>query len=273
MNSEEITPDENVFIEQIKIGLEILIKRSLFEGIKTPKRYSALRSHHKKKSLAHTSLIHEIIKKSEQKEDNLSFRPAHMRLKLPEDLRNIQYSDLSDLMYSLNKCSIVNHTSELPKNPGHPFTEADKRIDDDIPGVKSNYTLSTYLRKISMVIEKPKVQKILYQHLLNTGLLMKLYKNGSLIASNIKKRNDIATAKNFIRTTKPSQMTNEKNLEKIFQKDNKKLISMNKAAMEREANNWSKKFVLEHKADEYLRLYLLGGIFYYMAYKNYRESS
>ena len=68
-------------------------------------------------------------------------------------------------------------------------------------------------------------------------------------------------------------MTNEKNLENIFQKDNKKLMSMNKDEIEKEANNWSKKFVIEHKADEYLWLYKLGGIVYYMAYKNYPESS
>jgi hypothetical protein len=51
-----------------------------------------------------------------------------MRLKLPEDLRNIQYSDLSDILYSLNECNLVNHTSELPKKPGRPV-EADKRIE------------------------------------------------------------------------------------------------------------------------------------------------
>jgi hypothetical protein len=272
MTIEDITPDEHIFIEQIKIGLEFLVNLGIFERIKTPERYSNLRSHHKKKSLAHTSLIHELIKKSEEHDNNLPFRPVNMRLKLPEDLRNIQYSDLSDILYSLNECNIVNHTSELPRKPGHPVTEADKRI-DDIPGIKSNYELSTYLRKISKVLENPQVQEILYQHLLNSGLLVKLYKNGSLIASEIKKRNDITTAKNFIRTTKTPQMTNERNLENIFQKDNKKILSMKRDDIEEEANNWSKKFVIEHKADEYLWLYKLGSVFYYMAYKNYLRSN
>ena len=252
--------------------MELLINKSILERIKNPERYSTLRSHHKKKSLAHTSIIHEVIRKSEQKEINLPFRPAQIRLKLPEDLRNIQYSDLSDILYSLNECNIVNHASELPKKLGHPVTEADKRI-DDIPGTKSNYTLSLYLRKIRRLLENPKVQENLYQHLLESGHLMELYRNGSLIASEIKKRNDITTAKNFIRTTKPPQMTNEKNLENIFQKDNKKISSMNKDEIEKEANTWSKKFVIEHKADEYLWLYKLGGIVYFMAYKNYPESS
>jgi DNA replication initiation complex subunit (GINS family) len=71
---------------------------------------------------------------------------------------------------------------------------------------------------------------------------MRLYKNVNLIASEFKKNNDIATAKNFIRTTKPSQMTNEQNLENIFQKDYKKLISMNKDEIEKEASNWSQNF-------------------------------
>ena len=57
------------------------------------------------------------------------------------------------------------------------------------------------------------------------------------------------------RTAKPPQMTNERNLENIFQKDNKKIKSMNKDEIEKDANNWSKKFVIEHKADEYLWLY------------------
>jgi hypothetical protein len=265
MNIEGITPDKYTSIEQIKIGLEILIKLAIFEGIKTPERYSTLRSHHKKKSLAHTSLIHEVIRKSEQKEINIPFRPANMRLKLPEDLRNIQYSDLSDILYSLNECNIVKHSSELPTKPGRPVKEADKRI----PGTKSNYTLSTYLRKITRLLEDSNVQEFLYQYLLKSGLLMELYRNVSLIASDIKKNNDIATAKNFIRTTKPSQMTNEQNLENLFQKDYKKLISLNKDEIEKEASNWSKKFLREHKADEYLWLYKLGGIIYYMAYKNY----
>jgi hypothetical protein len=267
MTNEEITPDENIFTEQIKIGLELLINKIVFEGIKTPQRYSTLRSHHKKKSLVHTFLIHEIIKKTEENENNLPFRPAQMRLTLPEDLRNIQYSDLSDILYSLNECNIVNHASELPKKPGHPVTEADKRI-DDIPGIKSNYELSTYLKKISKLLENPKIQEILYQHLLKSGLLMELYRNGSLIASETKKSNDISTAKNFIRTTKPPQMTNEKNLENIFQKDNKKISSWNKYEIDKEANKWSKKFVIENKADEYLWLYKLGGIVYHMADKN-----
>ena len=272
MINEEITPDENIFIEQIKIGLEILIKLTILDATKSPERYSTLRLHHKKKSLVHTSLIHEIIKKSEENENSLPFRPAQMRLKLPEDLRNIQYSDLSNILYSLNECNIVNHASELPKKPGHPVKEADKRI-DSIPGTKSNYRLSLYLRKIRRLLENPKVQEILYQHLLNSNLLMELYRNGSLIASEIKRSNDISTAKNFIRTTKPPQMTNEKNLENIFQKDNKKIKSMNKDEIEKEANKWSEKFVIEHKAAEYVWLYILGGIIYYMAYKNYSEST
>ena len=272
MSIGEITLDNNKFIEQIKIGLEILIKLVIFDRIKSPERYSTLRSHHKKKSLAHTSLIHELIKKSEKKEKNLPFRPAQIRLKLSEDLRNIQYSDLSDILYSLNECNIVNHASELPKKPGHPVTEADKRI-DDIPGTKSNYTLSLYLRKIRRLLENPKIQEILYQHLLNSGLLMELYRNGSLIASEIKTSNDILTAKNFVRTTKPPQMSNERNLENIFQKDNKKIKSMNKVEIEKDANKWSEKFVIEHKAAEYVWLYILGGLIYYMAYKNYSETS
>lgn len=153
MNIDEFAPEENSFIEQIKIGLEILIKLAIFDGIKTPERYSNLRSHHKKKSMAHTDLIHEAIRNSEQNENNLQFRPAQMRLKLPEDLRNIQYSDLSDILHSLNKCNIVNRTSELPKKPGHPFTEADKRI-DDIPGVKSHYTLFFLFEKNYYTLRK-----------------------------------------------------------------------------------------------------------------------
>jgi hypothetical protein len=271
MSIAEITPDENLFIEKIKIGLKMLIQLAIFDRIKTPERYSILRSHNKKKSLVHTSLIHEAIKESEQKENNLSFRPAQMRLKLPEDLRNIQYSDLSDNLYSLNKCNIINHTSARPRKPGHPLTDADKTI-DGIPGVKSNYELSAYLCKITTLLENPKIEEILYQYLLKSGLLEELYKNGSLIASEIKKMNDITTAKNFIRTTKPPQMSNEYNLEKIFERDNKRLTAMNKDEIEKEAKKWSEKFALEHNADEYLWLYKLGGIVYYMAYKNYRES-
>jgi hypothetical protein len=270
MNFDGVTTEENTLIEQIKIGLELLINKTIFGRIKTPEKYSTLRSHHKKKSLVHTSLIHEVIKKSEQKENNSPFRPAHMRLKLPEDLRNIQYSDLSDIFCSLNKCNLVNYTSELPKKPGHPVKEADKRI-DDIPGTKSHYERSIYLRKISKLLENPNVHEILYQHLLKSGLLMELYRNGSLIASEIKKRNDISTAKNFIRTTKPPTMTNERNLENIFQKDRKKIMSMNKDEIEKDANKWSEKFVIEHKAAEYVWLYKLGGIVYHMAYKNTSE--
>ena len=81
MSIEEFTPEENSFIEQIKIGLEILIKLAIFDGIKTPERYSNLRSHHKKKSLAHTYLIHEAIRKSEQNDNNLPFRPAQYEIK------------------------------------------------------------------------------------------------------------------------------------------------------------------------------------------------
>ena len=60
-----------------------------------------------------------------------------------------------------------------------------------MPGVKSNYILSNYMRKITKLLENPKVQEMLYQYLLNSRILMELYKNGSLISSNIKKRNDI----------------------------------------------------------------------------------
>ena len=129
------------------------------------------------------------------------------------------------------------------------------------------------MRKITKLLENPKVQEMLYQYLLNSHILMELYKNGSLISSNIKKRKDITTAKNFIKTSRPPQMTNEYNLAKIFERDNKRLTSMNKDEIEKEAKKWSEKFVIEHKADEYLWLYKLGEIVYYMAYKNYPESS
>jgi hypothetical protein len=37
MHIKEITPDKNTFIEQIKIGLELLINKAILEGIETPK--------------------------------------------------------------------------------------------------------------------------------------------------------------------------------------------------------------------------------------------
>jgi hypothetical protein len=49
--------------------------------------------------------------------------------------------------------------------PGHPVKEADKR-NDDIAGIKANYSLSTYLRKVTKLVENPKIQEILYQYLL-----------------------------------------------------------------------------------------------------------
>ena len=36
MSIAEITPDENLFIEKIKIGLKMLIQLAIFDRIKTP---------------------------------------------------------------------------------------------------------------------------------------------------------------------------------------------------------------------------------------------
>lgn len=181
MNS-HFSKEEIKIIDNIKIGCEELIKLVLSDRLQSSEKYAKLSSHTKHKPVVRLSTIFEILRIITKNKDK-TFRPIDIRKELPEKYKDIRYSALSDIINSLVKMKFLIKASDfsIKKHRGHPFKSEDESIDNtDIPGIKSYYTISPLLESIRKILDKQEVNESIYNHLLATGLLLKLYEKTKL---------------------------------------------------------------------------------------------
>ena len=177
-----LSKKELKIINNVKIGCEELIKRILSDILKSPKKYAKLSSHIKHKPVVRLFAIYEVLRiitKNKYK----TFRPIDIRHELPDNYKDIRYSALSDIIYSLKKMKFIIKASEISvkKHRGHPFKSMDESIDNtDIPGLKSYYTISPKLENITKILNKQEANESIYNYLLEAGLLIKLYEKTKL---------------------------------------------------------------------------------------------
>ena len=180
-----LTEEDWAIINNILVGCKKFIHRI---SDRDPKGYSKARSHHQTKSLTSTSVYHAIPKIIKEKS---KFRPSDIRENLPDKLQNIQYADLTKILQTyerMNMLSPVREEHQRRKRPGHPFKfEKDNK---SVSGPKSYKGYSNYQNIVENVLAKPEARKIIYNHLLESGLLLLHIVSNVMKALYIEKEND-----------------------------------------------------------------------------------
>jgi hypothetical protein len=100
------------------------------------------------------------------------------------------------------------------KKPGHPFTfeKGNKRIS----GPKSYKEYSNYQKVVEDVLAKPEARKVIYNHLLKSGLLQMHIVSNVMKALYIAKENDKEAAWNITQSSKPPNIVPQSKFEEGF---------------------------------------------------------
>ena len=262
------TNQEIQIIENIKTGCEELIKFILSERLESPERYVKLSSHKKHKSFVRIYAIFEVIRII-NKGNNKVFRPIDLRNELPNNYKDIRYSALSDILKSLLKMKFIIKAPELSikKHRGHPIVSSDNSRDNtNIPGLKSYYKVSPLLESTTKILDEQEANESIYNHLLETGLLIKLYEKTALTVIRSFKENDYDYALNIRKTVKLPQ--SETKTESQFLEQFKRTIEvynmMNDDEKLKRVKEWAKTFVVKQHPIEFKEIYQLGMICYNM---------
>ena len=158
-------------------------------------------------------------------------------------------------------------TSELSlkKQRGHPFKSRDESIDNtDIPGLKSYYSISPMLENITKILNKQEASEFIYNHLLETGILIKLYEKTKLSEITTFKINYVEsslTTRKIVKLPESEKKTDSQFLE-YFIKMRETYNKMSEDEVLKYAKNWAKRFVIEHKPTKFKIIYQLGMICY-----------
>jgi hypothetical protein len=227
MNS-HLSKEEIKIIDDIKIGCKELITIILSDILKSPEKYAKLSSHTKHKPVVRISAIYEVLRiitKNKYK----TFRPKDIRHELPDNYKDIRYSALSDIINSLIKIKFITKASDLSlkKQRGHPFTSRDKSNDNTgIPGLKSYYTISPLLENITKILNKKEANEFIYNYLLETGLLIKLYEKTKLSEITTFKVNYVESALTTRKIVKlpESQTKTDSQFLEYFKKERERFI-------------------------------------------------
>jgi hypothetical protein len=259
-NTSSLTDEEEIVIDIIIQGCKRLICKTSGDD---PLKYARARSHHKTKSLAHvyTNLhIYDIIQK------NPNIRPSDIRKSLPESLQSIRDADLSRILKSTVRTNILLPTEEVKRQrPGHPFS--DNNNNKSISGPKSFYKYSDFQNILERVLSKAEVRNIIYNHLLESGLLYVYHVIQGMKAGYMIKENNKEAAWNTIQATKSPNMTSQSVFDEHFSIQNRLLNQDNKNEIRGRAEDRARSVVERHSADDYIYLYRMGGLYYFSSSK------
>ena len=276
MNS-HFSKEEIKIIDNIKIGCEELINLVLSDRLQFPEKYAKLGSHTKHKPVVRLSTIFELLRLITKNKDK-TFRPIDIRKELPYNYKDIRYSALSDIINSLVKMKFIIKASDfsIKKHRGHPFKSEDESIDNtDIPGLKSYYTISPLLESIRKILDKQEVNESIYNHLLATGLLLKLYEKTKLSEITTFKTNYVESALNTRKIVKlpESETKTESQFLEYFKKKSEIYNKMSEDEVLKYAKEWAKNLVIKHKPTEFKSIFQLGMIYYNMISSNIKLES
>jgi hypothetical protein len=259
------TSEEIEIINNIIEGSKKVIENILLDRIESSKEYANQKTHTKIRPSTHTFLIHDIIEIF-RKDRNYIFRPSDLKKKLPDSLKVIEDydSELTRILQSLVRSNLIVYSSRLPtkRGPGHPKKDEGRYY--SISGPKSYYEASPFLLLILDILDNPNVRKTIHNHLLKFEQIFELYKKERIIASNWLKQDNLNAAKMNRQIINLKRNKTEVEFEEQFQKDSKKIKSMGKKDIEKEAIEWAKSKLNTMTPEDFIWLYPLGASYYIM---------
>jgi hypothetical protein len=212
------------------------------------------------------SVIFEIIKIF-QKNPNENFRRNDIKVRLPEFIKmkmNYYDSELTRILQYLVDLNLIIHSPNISKKrrPGRPTTRA-------ISGPKSYYQASPLLITVNTILNNSVAKNIIHRYLLDSGILFRFYVTIRLITSSSKKQNNLESVKINREVVKLPQTKNDLEFEDEFHGDSIKFNQMDKKHIKLEARIWAKLKLKGLTADNFLWLYPIGAIYYYVNLLNH----
>ena len=127
-----------------------------------------------------TVAILSIVAQLSNSENEVSYRPFDFKKNLPDDIKSkISVEDLTEALHSLIGLGRLSHSANRGKIEKKKGKISSAGVDDIVPsGPNSRYVINRSLRNIERVIEIPAVRKLIFELILESGLLHKfIYTN------------------------------------------------------------------------------------------------
>jgi hypothetical protein len=103
--------------------------------------------------------------------DTPKFRPSTIRNKLPDENKDIQPADLTDILKSLSNVNLITKTEKDTRKRGSPSKNSEE--DPSERGMHSFYQPTEYLEGLKQVIVKPAARRLIFLFLLESNLIHK----------------------------------------------------------------------------------------------------
>jgi hypothetical protein len=165
-----LTADDWLVISRIIIGCSKLVYDSYRYLDNNNSRQKRLFKTSKKQ----VAFLSSFANLREMAEVNPIFRPSDIRRKLPEDVQNIQWSDLSRMFKILERYSVITKTGKNVRRRGAPSKKSNDLPEE--PGPKSYYQTTVHFEKLKKVLDKPEARKLIFSLLMESKLIYRYWK-------------------------------------------------------------------------------------------------
>jgi hypothetical protein len=243
-----LTLEEKILINRILIGCSKLILTSYFKDVK---KTAKTRSKPSKKALVSTYSIIDLIMKVK---DRSKFRPSNIRKKLPDENKDIQSADLSDILKSLSDMNLITKTQKDARKRGSPSKDSEYEAGER--GIHSFYQSTEYFVSLKQVISKPVVRMLIFSFLLESKLIYRWLDHVCLLTFYMLKFGNKDTSRKIDMATgiTHNRLKNEKLYDKVTYLDDKRL----KEFADKTAVSVLQHF--EEYEEMFTNLYIMGGI-------------
>jgi hypothetical protein len=160
-----LTLDEKILINRILIGCPKYVYSLYAQGAKKAAKEVSKPS---KKDLAYTYSFSHLTTRVK---DTPKFRPSTIRNKLPDENKDIQPADLTDILKSLSNVNLITKTEKDTRKRGSPSKNSEE--DPSERGMHSFYQPTEYLEGLKQVIVKPAARRLIFLFLLESNLIHK----------------------------------------------------------------------------------------------------
>ncbi|MBV9175460.1 MAG: hypothetical protein JO297_00310 [Nitrososphaeraceae archaeon] len=200
--------------------------------------------------------------------------PRKIRDNLPEDLKDINSTDLWKILRSLAKMKFLHYEPNTISRPrGRPPNRGSK--DTDSGGRPSLHDKTEELEKVIKILTKPEAKNLINTSLKDTCLLYRFVKYRNLVLYYlIRNHNEGALSDNvkpFGIEENKSNIADEKERGKKREASEaflKRIKNISEEDLEHEADIRAKEYITKHADDKDLFIYIIGGL---LGYTNIKD--
>jgi hypothetical protein len=266
-----LTEQEIQIVEKILAGIFEVLNSIITQH--SPEDYAKSLSgpqRRSKKPITHTSILYNVTTHKQ----NLPAEPRKIRANLPEDLKDINSTDLWKILNSLARTKFLrSEPNTIRCIRGRPKSRGFE--DSNRGGKPSSHDKTEELKKVIKILTKPEAKKLINTRLKDTGLLFKFTKYKKLVLFYQIRNHDIEALWDNVKPFRIKQNINNIADEKEREKKRKTLEvylqhikNLNEEDLEHEAGQKAEEDIIRHAGDEDLFINIIGGLLGYTTIKD-----